>query len=574
MTEAETKIRTENAGKSGKKQRLNPLKNTWTKFHGFRNKIFLLLAALFPASVLTAAETINLVPEQIPGKPKADFNAPSAGYGSSSVQAQLRLEVKDGTKAIHFIRDNNDPYVITRTYELKHADPYGLRWYLNAIINAKRVDQNQPSVAALKFNNGRKLLIVSAEACRFEDDGYGESIDKLVERLDQPGLTASSGRPKFIYFPKINSAATLKKMVSEVGVSAIDVEFDNGVDKLIVDGGLNALFVAAPFWSWKHISNMLAQYDRPIPEIRFRYKVVEIFAENDDRIGLDFQSWKNNDGADFFSAGGRFRSNWASTFGAGVNNSGSSKTEFFNFNPKWNSKYIDFLTSRGKARVLTSGVLNAKNRTTTSINVGSGLFYDDVSQKIEPGNTGRLPAPFAGEPDVPDAGKLEIRKGQQQITKVGEGFRFSLDLVEPIVTANSTTLKLHAESVSLIGWDSSGEPRLNKSEIETEVQIGNSGKNFVIGGLKKFDVVRGVAGVPLLKDLPLLGWLFSTESESTKKSQIVILASAEYSTPFDPVPTEIQANVGKIVEDVRAGVRNPLNNLGFEQYGIDSDTIE
>lgn len=538
------------------------------------NKIFLLLAALFPASVLTAAETINLVPEQIPGKPKADFNAPSAGYGSSSVQAQLRLEVKDGTKAIHFIRDNNDPYVITRTYELKHADPYGLRWYLNAIINAKRVDQNQPSVAALKFNNGRKLLIVSAEAYRFEDDGYGESIDKLVERLDQPGLTASSGRPKFIYFPKINSAATLKKMVSEVGASAIDVEFDNGVDKLIVDGGLNALFVAAPFWSWKHISNMLAQYDRPIPEIRFRYKVVEIFAENDDKIGLDFQSWKNNDGADFFSAGGRFRSNWASTFGAGVNNSGSSKTEFFNFNPKWNSKYIDFLTSRGKARVLTSGVLNAKNRTTTSINVGSGLFYDDVSQKIEPGNTGRLPVPFAGEPDVPDAGKLEIRKGQQQITKVGEGFRFSLDLVEPIVTANSTTLKLHAESVSLIGWDSSGEPRLNKSEIETEVQIGNSGKNFVIGGLKKFDIVRGVAGVPLLKDLPLLGWLLSTESESTKKSQIVILASAEYSTPFDPVPTEIQANVGKIVEDVRAGVRNPLNNLGFEQYGIDSDTIE
>ena len=538
------------------------------------NKIFLLSVALFSASVLTAAETINLVPEQIPGKSKADFNAPSSGYGSSSVQAQLRLEVKDGTKAIHFIRDNNDPYVITKAYELKHADPYGLRWYLNAIINAKRVDQNQPSVAALKFNNGRKLLIVSAEAYRFEDDGYGESIDKLVERLDQPGLTASSGRPKFIYFPKINSAATLKKMVSEVGASAIDVEFDNGVDKLIVDGGLNALFVAAPFWSWKHISNMLAQYDRPIPEIRFRYKVVEIFAENDDKLGLDFQSWKNNDGADFFSVGGRFRSNWASTFGAGVNNSGSSKTEFFNFNPKWNSKYIDFLTSRGKARVLTSGVLNAKNRTTTSINVGSGLFYDDVSQKIEPGNTGSLPEPFAGKPDVPEAGKLEIQKGQQQITKVAEGFRFSLDLVEPVVTASSTTLRLHAESVSLIGWDSKGEPRLNKSEIETEVQIGNSGKNFVIGGLKKFDVVRGVAGLPLLKDLPLLGWLFSTESGSTKKSQIVILASAEYSTPFDPLPTAIQSNVGKIVEDVRSGVRNPLNNLGFEQYGIDSNTIE
>ena len=33
-------------------------------------------------------QAIKLVPEQIPGKPKADFNAPSAGYGSSSVQAE------------------------------------------------------------------------------------------------------------------------------------------------------------------------------------------------------------------------------------------------------------------------------------------------------------------------------------------------------------------------------------------------------------------------------------------------------------------------------------------------------
>ena len=160
-----------------------------------KNKLFFLFTILLSSTLLPAEDTIRIIPEQIPGKSKADFNAPSSGSGSSSVQAQLRLEVKDGTKAIHFIRDNNDPYVITKAYELKHADPYGLRWYLNAIINAKRVDQNRPSVAALKFNNGRKLLIVSAEAYRVEDDGYGESSDKLVERLDQPGLTASSGRP-------------------------------------------------------------------------------------------------------------------------------------------------------------------------------------------------------------------------------------------------------------------------------------------------------------------------------------------------------------------------------------------
>ena len=531
-------------------------------------------AILINCFAAAADTTVSLTPEAIPGKPKAAAHAPTAGYGSSHVQAQLRLDVKDETKAIHFIRDNNDPYVITRTYELKHAEPYGLRSYLLAIISAKRIDQNQPSVTAIKFNNGRKLLIVSAEADRFEDSEYGEGIDTLVARLDMPGLTASSGRPKFIYFPKVNSAANLKRMISEVGASAVDVEFDNGVDKLIVDGGLNALFVAAPFWSWKTISDMLEKYDRPIPEIRFSYKVVEIFAENDDKIGLDFQSWKNNDGADFFSVGGRYRNNWASTFGAGVDNSGSSRTEYFNFNPKWNSKYIDFLTSRGQARVVTSGVLTAKNRTTSSITVGSGLFYYDVSQPIDPGHVSDLTAGLSGRPEIPDVSDLEMLKGQQQITAIKDGFRFSLKLVKPIVTANSTTLTISAESVSLIGWDSKGEPRLSKSTVETEVQIGNNGKDFVIGGLNKYDVVRGTAGIPLLKDLPLLGWVFSTESESTKKSQIVIMASAEYSTPFCPIPTDISENIGKIVEGTQAGMDNPLNNIGFEQYGIDVNTIE
>ena len=153
-----------------------------------KNKLFFLFTTLLSSTLLPAEDTIRIIPEQIPGKSKADFNAPSSGYGSSSVQAQLRLEVKDGTKAIHFIRDNNDPYVITKAYELKHADPYGLRWYLNAIINAKRVDQNRPSVAALKFNNGRKLLIVDAsmtELIRPALYGSYHNIENITAETDR-----------------------------------------------------------------------------------------------------------------------------------------------------------------------------------------------------------------------------------------------------------------------------------------------------------------------------------------------------------------------------------------------------
>lgn len=553
-----------------------------------RKKYFTLFTGLlFAASFQSygADSNVTLTPKQIPGKAKEYFNAPTSGYGDSNVQTHLRLDVKDNTKAIHFIRDNNDPYVITKTYELKNANPYALRVYLQAVLYARRVGENRTNVDALKFNDGRGLLIVSAEDYRFTDSTNGDSIDTIVEKLDKPGMAASGGRPKFIYFPKVNAAANLAGMVKNVGATGNDVEFESGVDTILVDGQLNALFIAAPFWSWKHIKEMVEQYDRPMPEVRISYKVVEIFAENDDKIGVDFQSWKNNDGADFFSAGGRYRNNWAQTFAGGIDGSHSSKTEFFNFNPKWNSKYIDFLTSRGKAKVVTSGVLLAKNRNASHIKVSSGLFYDDVSKSVSEVNARTnphvadlndgIPAsdPLPTAPDGARPGNFEIEKGKAQITKVKDGFSFELT-VNPVVTAKSTLLTLSAESKSLIGWKSDGSPRLSASKINTEVQIGNSRKDFIIGGIQKTEIVRGVAGLPFLKDLPGLGWAFSTETESTKKSQLVIVASAEYALPFDKPDTQITENIGKIVDDVNKRSTSKTDNLGFEQLWLDTDKIE
>lgn len=532
------------------------------------------LAGLLGPLAAAAAEDINvnLTPRAIPGTLRQDNSETTKGYDGSTVQTHLRLDVKDSVGAIHFIRDNTDPYVLTKAYPLKNAEPYALRGYLLAVVKGTQIAGSPVQVEALKFNDGSGLLLVSAEDYRFRDNGKGESIDRIIERLDQPGIGFSSGRPKFIYFPKVNAAANLREMVKNVGAAGSDSEFTGGVDVLLVDGQLNALVVAAPFWSWKHIREMLSQYDKPMPEVRIGYRLIEIYAENDDKIGVDFQSWKNNDGVDFFSAGGRYRNNWASTFAGNVNGSGSSRTDFFNFNPKWNSKYLDFLTAIGKAKVVTNGVLLAKNRAGSVIQVNSGLFYDDVSKTIAatPLND-KIPE---GKEKIPGpGGTWPIEHGKEQVTKVKDGFRFELN-VNPVVTARSTTLALSVAGTSLIGWNSDGTPRVSKSSFNTEVQIGNSGKDFVIGGIQKVNVVRSVAGLPILKDLPVLGWLFSTESESTKRSQLVLVAHAEYALPFDTVNTEIKDNIGKLTEEISAGLASPVNNLGFEQLVLDTNKIQ
>lgn len=527
-------------------------------------KYSLFFACALATASLTAAEEMILTPA--PATPRAENNSEGSAYGASEVQTHLRVDVKDDVKAVRFIRDNNAPFVVTKVFPLKHADAYALRGYIMAAVNGKQFSSSPVVVDAIKFYDGTSMLIVSAEDYRFEENGKGESIGSMIKRMDKKGFPYSSGKPKFIYYPKANTAANLKNMLLNVGASkGAGVDFSNGIDAIVVDGQLNALVFALPYWSWNSVKEMIAQYDQPLPEVRVSYKLVEVDRENDDKFGIDFQNWKNNDGVDLLSVGGRYRNNWASTFaGAGPAHTGSRKTEYFNVNPKWNTKYLDFLTSTGRAKIVTQGSLLARNRKRSTVNVASGLFYNDRTHEIAGTTINGQVVP--GDENAPEDVKLQ--HGPEQNTAAADGFRFDL-LLDPVVTGRSTTLTLDLNSCSLIGWNSNGTPRLNKSQYKTEVQIGYQGGEFVVGGIRKVSVVRGVAGVPFLKDLPFLGWLFSTETESTKTTDLVLILQAEYVKPVDPVPEQIKHDVGKIVEDVQAGVNSPVNNLGFEQIGLD-----
>ena len=73
----------------------------------------------------------------IPGVPRDSNNNFTGGYDSTRVHAQLVLSVKDETQAVHFVRDNNDPRVVTKTYILKNVDPYTFREYLRQVLTAK-----------------------------------------------------------------------------------------------------------------------------------------------------------------------------------------------------------------------------------------------------------------------------------------------------------------------------------------------------------------------------------------------------------------------------------------------------
>ena len=80
--------------------------------------------------------------------------APAAPYDNSRIDARLNVAVKEDTKVVHFVRDNADPNVVTKAYEIKHTDPYELRSYIRAIVQTKKVSDNNTNVEAVKYSDG------------------------------------------------------------------------------------------------------------------------------------------------------------------------------------------------------------------------------------------------------------------------------------------------------------------------------------------------------------------------------------------------------------------------------------
>lgn len=65
-------------------------------------------------------------------------------------------------------------------------------------------------------------------------------------------------------------------------------------------------------------------------------------------------------------------------------------------------------------------------------------------------------------------------------------------------------------------------PNINRRNITTNVLVDN-GSTVVIGGLYQSDSLEQVSGIPILKDLPLIGWIFRQPNISTlTKNELII----------------------------------------------------
>ena len=532
----------------------------------------LITATVFPC--MNAADN--------PGVPR-DSNFNNTGwYDGTQVHARINVRIDDETEKIHFIRDNNDPRVVTKAYRLKNIDAYEFRDYLRQMVQAKRVgntsllqnypgNTNNPDIATLssvepttpatsqptynpalqlgsntaveclKYVDGTGLLIISAEEYRFKDNENGWGFDRIVEFMDRPQMGANLGTQVFFYIPKFVPARNLMPLIQNVGMNVFDVtEIWQGQDLVAYDSDLNWLIFDTTNYSMSNVEKMLKKYDVPIPQVKLKFDIYEVYSENDDKIGLDFQAWKNNDGMDFFAAGARFRDNWQAVYGGNLENNNWNRTAFYNFNPRWNTRYIDFLVSKGHAKITHSGELSIRNNTPAEFSRTTQIFYMDKSEQAPDAITvpdegigaykllSEIINSVAGSSDFP-IGKANIENTAKSAT-----YGFTMQVNNVSVNLLESRFDITLSNSSLIGFSSDGTPRIAEDNtINLTVSLPHGSNKFVIGGLKKQEEVKSDSGIPWLKDIPLIGYLFASKSTSVKSSDLIIVGECSYDGILD-----------------------------------------
>jgi len=114
---------------------------------------------------------------------------------------------------------------------------------------------------------------------------------------------------------------------------------------------------------------------------------------------------------------------------------------------------------------------------------------------------------------------------------------------------NRILLELHTENNSY-GFDQ-GQVVINKQEAQTKVVV-SDGETVVIGGLTKNDEIEAETGIPILKDIPVLGYLFKHTRKEVNKRDLIIFVTPRIMRNYlsdSPVATSVKQKKAKGAEE-------------------------
>ncbi len=368
--------------------------------------------------------------------------------------------------------------------------------------------------------------------------GISDAEKKAAQQ--QPGGAAGTGK-------RSGSAKGGARLVTPASAASGRAVMENV--SIQADEGTNALIITAPPDQFRSLQAVIAKLDIPRAQVLVETIIAEVSMDRKRELGVEWvvdgTAGGSNTGmapigtidfggiSNLAGSVAAARANKPVTLSSGlamvVGNIGGGGTDF--------GALLRALTSDGSTNVLSTPNIVTMDNEEAEIVVGENRPF--VTGSFTSTGTSSNPSnPFQTIKREDVGLKLKVRP------QINEGSAVKLEI---------------EQEISSVSQDSDLGPYTNKRSIKTSVMVEN-GKILVLGGLidDKMDVTE--QRVPLLGDIPVLGWLFRYNKTVKIKRNLMVF--------MRPVILRDGATMGKLttekynyIRGEQLAIRNSLSSL-------------
>ena len=351
-----------------------------------------------------------------------------------------------------------------------------------------------PDATSVTLDAASNRLIISATEAQLA------KVRQLIAAVDKP---VPKVRVFELKYKTVEEAAKL--LVPNAIPDEKSVSTDAASSRLIVSGTPEQL---------KRVEQILLEVDRPVPQVAITAKIVEIYTDRAKSRGLAVDLIMKSGSGD----------NGRGVFGFDVDQDPVAAATFdFAYLSDRIDASLSALVQKEAAEVLSEPKVATSHNRKAQIKV--------VNQVPVITRTTRIVD--------------QVTVTDEEVTFKETGL--TLEVTPRVLAENKIEMLVKPAVLELTGWTETDPPApiIDTRSAETNVTI-SDGKWLVIGGLIRYNERTVERGIPLLMDIPILGWLFRSTYTVREKSNLVILVTA---TVLDAEKIDQEA------EGVRSAIR-------------------
>jgi general secretion pathway protein D len=289
--------------------------------------------------------------------------------------------------------------------------------------------------------------------------------------------------------------------------------------QVVPDKATNTLVVMADREDYKIIENIIKQLDVPRPMVYLEALIMEVNANKDFTLGVEWSGLKDTGSVNGISNSGSaaFISSGTGTIMPSTTTStiGSTSAASLSFPNGFSMGIIG-------AGITIGGV--------TFPNIGAVIQAYKTDQEVSILSTPQIMTLDNEEAEINVGSNVPyITQQQQSTTSTLVGYNtydykdvgVILNITPHINEENFIRLKISLQSTKLTSAATSTTPTTLKRTAKTTTVIKDN-ETVVIGGLVGDSTEDDIYKVPILGDIPLLGWLFKTKSSTREKTNLYV----------------------------------------------------